>query len=398
MRRFGRLAAMVLFVLSVGASASAEQRVHTVAKGQTLSGIAHRYGVATAELRRSNNISRGAIIRVGQKLVIPDASGAGRSGSHHSQSTSRTASDRHRHHVVAPGHTLGKIAKRYHVGIESICRANGIRRSDVLKPGQTLLIPNSDDDPIIDSPPGAQDDDSDDSGRSSGTLDATGMGTLDVPGAGPVYYFTPVGPGRLTMRPVLVYVHSRGGHPERDCRRWAHIARRYGWLVCPSGPVAHNDGRAWNNNWPSGRHAVMGAILALRKRYGRRVQLYGNTLIGFSEGAYVAMNIGVREPHTFNRWLILGADTSYWGGSGLEALKDARRRVRRVVLITGEHDQVVDDTREVASWLEHAKVPIRLQTPDSLAHELALERMPNLYESAIRWLNLADARPRSAKR
>ena len=131
----------------------------------------------------------------------------------------------------------------------------------------------------------------------------------------------------------------------------------------------------------------MGAIHSLRDKYGRRIQLFGNTLIGFSEGAFVAMNVGVREPKTFNRWLILGADTSYWGGSGLEALKDAKERVRRVVLITGGRDQVVDDTRKVAEWLSRARVPIRVQTPGDLAHEVALDRMPGLYESALKWLD-----------
>jgi predicted esterase len=139
----------------------------------------------------------------------------------------------------------------------------------------------------------------------------------------------------------------------------------------------------------------MGAIHALRDRFGRRIQLFGNTLIGFSEGAFVAMNVGVREPKTFNRWLILGADTSYWGGSGLEALQDARNRVRRVVLITGGRDQVVDDTRKVAEWLSRARVPIKIQTPEDLAHEVALDRMPGLYENALRWLD-RGGQPRAA--
>ena len=78
--------------------------------------------------------------------------------------------------------------------------------------------------------------------------------------------------------------------------------------------MPYGDGRAWDNNWPSAHHATMAAISALRDKYGRRVQLWGNTLIGFSEGAYAAMNVGVREPRTFNRWLILAASSKYWGG------------------------------------------------------------------------------------
>jgi len=313
---------------------------------------------------------------------VPNVSRAAAAPTEHH--TKATTPERQKH-VVGQGHTIGKIAHRYHLREDSILRANGLRRADRLKLGQTLVIPSSDDDPIIEE--GALLEPSQVGKRQASEGDKTGMLELSVPGAGPVYYYEPVGPGRQSMRPVLVYLHGRGGDAEQDCHKWAPIARRFGWLVCPSGPVAHNSGRSWNNSWPSGQHAVMGAIHSLRDKYGRRIQLFGNTLIGFSEGAFVAMNVGVREPKTFNRWLILGADTSYWGGSGLEALKDAKERVRRVVLITGGRDQVVDDTRKVAEWLSRARVPIRVQTPGDLAHEVALDRMPGLYESALKWLD-----------
>jgi len=292
-----------------------------------------------------------------------------------------------RTHAVGDGQTLGKIAKRYHIKIESLCGANGIRRNERLKLGQELTIPNGDDDPIIEEGPPPGSDERDSSDRHSDHGDSNAMQELSVPGAGPVYYYEPTGTGRLSMRPIVVYLHGRGGDAQADCRRWARVARRFGWLLCPSGPTPHNAGRSWNNNWVSGQHAVMGAVQALRNQYGRRVQLYGNTLVGFSEGAYVAMNVGVRQPRTFNRWMILGADVSYWGGSGLEALKDAKSKVRRVVLITGGMDMVVDDTRTVAGWLEKEGVPLRIQTPGTLAHEVALERMTGMYESGLRWLD-----------
>jgi predicted esterase len=156
--------------------------------------------------------------------------------------------------------------------------------------------------------------------------------------------------------------------------------------VCPSGPNAHGSGRDWGNNWAAARNVAMGAVNALRGKYGRRIQLYGNTLIGFSEGAFVAMNIGVREPRTFNRWLILAASDRYWGGAGVEELKSARARVRRVYLITGEQDGVVDDTRQVREWLRKYGVPTHITVPTGIGHELALEEKPELYRMALVWL------------
>jgi len=317
-------------------------------------------------------------------------------------------------HVVASGQTLGRIADRYNVTIAALCEANGLQRRAPLKVGLKLRIPEGKDAVVGEESDGTDPSESaspsvgsgrakaggDENGREidkSDTLLPGGMHVVTPPGAAPAYYFEPTGPGRHSMRPILVYLHARGGHPEKDCQRWAPVARRLGWLVCPTGPAAYGDGRAWDNNWPSAHTATMSAIQVLRKKYGRRVQLYGNTLIGFSEGAYAAMNVGVREPHVFNRWLILAATDHYWGGPGLEALQTAKERVRRVFLITGEHDGVIDGTHQVEDWLARAGVDTRVVTPGDMGHELALDRKPELYHQALAWLDRGERNKKNRK-
>lgn len=293
----------------------------------------------------------------------------------HAQGAQRT-------HVVAKGQTLGHIAKRYHVTIKELCEANHIRRRDKIRPGQKLIVPDPGD------PADAHHDGDHRTSDHHSTRLPGGLRELDVPDAPPAYYYPPVGRGHLGLRPVIMYLHGRGGHPDQACRRWAHVARRFGWVVCPSGPEDRGDGaRGWNNNWADGQRIVMATLHALRKKYGRRVQLYGNTLIGFSEGAFVAMNVGVREPHTFNRWLILAADNDYWGAAGLEALQRDHARLRRVYLITGEQDGTYDGTKQVKAWLRHAGVPTIVKTPKDMGHEVALDHKPWMYRSALRWLD-----------
>jgi predicted esterase/LysM repeat protein len=326
-------------------------------------------------------------------------------------------------HVVSAGQTLGRIADRYNVTIAALCEANGITRHSPLKIGLKLRIPEGKDavvgeqsdapdstdsagatddkSPTDDSAPKATGDHTKSESKSdedkSDMLLPGGMHVITPPGVAPAYYFEPTGPGRHGMRPILIYLHGRGGHPDKDCQRWAPVARRLGWLVCPSGPSAYGDGRAWDNNWPSAHSATMAAIQVLRKKYGRRVQLYGNTLIGFSEGAYAAMNVGVREPHVFNRWLILAATDRYWGGPGLDALQTAKERVRRVFLITGEHDGVIDGTHQVEDWLGRAGVDTRVVTPNDMGHELALDRKPELYHGALAWLDRGDPKTKKTR-
>ena len=301
-------------------------------------------------------------------------------------------------HVVSSGHTLGKIAKRYHVTIAALCNANGIQRTDPIRPGQKLVIPDKSDKDgskarhvreqreqkaklAPDDSPKRQ------SASPAAQGGASGMQVLKVPGVGNAYYYEPTGPGRLSLRPVLMYLHGRGGHPERDCRRWAQVARPLGWLVCPSGPGAAGAGRGWNNSWLTAHTAAMRTLSALRNKYGRRVQLYGNTLIGFSEGAYAAMNVGVREPKAFNRWLILAANSTYWGPLGRQGLKSSRSRLKKVYLITGEKDGVIQGTRDVREILKQAKISTRITTPGDMGHELKLEAKRELYRAALVWLN-----------
>lgn len=49
--------------------------IHTVKRGDTLSGLAQRYGTSVTALKRSNNLSSD-LIQIGQKLIIPTQAAA----------------------------------------------------------------------------------------------------------------------------------------------------------------------------------------------------------------------------------------------------------------------------------------------------------------------------------
>jgi LysM repeat protein/predicted esterase len=357
-------------------SASAAGREHVVQDGQTLGGIARSHGVALSALARANNMSDNDTLRVGQRLSIPKAGEPVRSSQ--------------RMHTVVSGNTLGGIAKRYGVTIELLLEANRIRRNAPLRIGQKLAIPGEkrtspsaaespaasepSEPPVAPAPPSA-------------TTSSSGMQRLPLPGAQAAYYYEPTGAGRLTLRPVLVYMHGRGARPAEYCQRWARVVRNFGWLVCPVGPEDRGGGqRGWGNDWGVGRRLATAAVNALRKKYGRRVQLYGNTIMGFSEGAFIAMNVGLHEPRVFNRWLILAADDEYWGPVALAALDRHRGHIRRVYLITGRRDQVYEQTQQVKKWLQRAGVAVRMSAPKDMGHTVALESKPAMYRAALHWL------------
>ena len=208
---------------------------------------------------------------------------------------------------------------------------------------------------------------------------------LTVPSAPDAFYYKPrAGRG---IKPVLMYLHGRGANVLENCRNWAKVGRRFGWVVCPQGPEDRGNGtRGWNNG------AVMGGVIAkatlgaLRAKYKRRVQLRGNVMIGFSEGAFVAMQVALRDPGTWNRWLILAANDQYWLGDGRQVLHANRPKIKRVYLFTGESDEVAPNTRRVADILKGEKVRFKVKIAPGMGHEVPPDRMVTNYRRPLAWL------------
>jgi LysM repeat protein len=114
-----------------GSDAAPTVEYHVVARGETLSSIAARYGLTVRRLAEANGIIDTSTIYVGTRLalsgtafVAPGASGSGPST-----------------HTVAAGETLSSIARRYGVGVGEIAAANGIADPNRIRIGQTLTIP-----------------------------------------------------------------------------------------------------------------------------------------------------------------------------------------------------------------------------------------------------------------
>jgi predicted esterase len=210
---------------------------------------------------------------------------------------------------------------------------------------------------------------------------------LEVPGASDAFYFKPRAKG---PKPILMYLHGRGGNPAEDCRKWAKVASQFGWVVCPAGPGdSGGGGRTWSNGAPEAQKIIDGTVQALRAKYKGKVQRQGNILIGFSEGAFIAMQVGLKDQSTWTKWLILGASDQYWGGDVTEALDADKRKVRRVYLLTGENDGVAQNTVRVGDTLKKNKVPVKVKLVPGMGHEVPSDRMVSTYRRPLAWLAAA---------
>ena len=102
----------------------------TVKPGDTISGLADRYGVSVNSLLKANGIRDSNHVEVGQTLRLPSgargvvSAGQGR-------------------HSVQSGDTLGGIAAQYRVSERDLIAINNLPSADHVEVGQTLKLPTS---------------------------------------------------------------------------------------------------------------------------------------------------------------------------------------------------------------------------------------------------------------
>lgn len=105
---------------------------YTVVGGDTLSGIAAKFGTDYKTLAAINGIADPNKIFPGQVLRL---NGAGSNGN---QGTASSGS-----YTVVPGDTLSGIAQRYNTTYQNLAAINGIANPNLIKAGQVLKVPGA---------------------------------------------------------------------------------------------------------------------------------------------------------------------------------------------------------------------------------------------------------------
>lgn len=102
-----------------------EVKTYIVQSGDTLYGIASRYGISVNTLKNYNNLTSNTL-SIGQKLNIP--------------TTSETTSSRYLEYVVKKGDSLYSIASKYNTTVNDLMKLNNLNTS-LLNIGMVLKIP-----------------------------------------------------------------------------------------------------------------------------------------------------------------------------------------------------------------------------------------------------------------
>lgn len=116
---------------SRGAARTASRPVVTyvVKSGDTLSEIAHRAGITLRSLLAANHLRATDVIRPGQRLVLPGVAAP------------KAPKPKPVVYVVRAGDTVSGIALRYRITVAAIVKANRLGPQAVIRPGQKLVLP-----------------------------------------------------------------------------------------------------------------------------------------------------------------------------------------------------------------------------------------------------------------
>lgn len=176
-------------------AAAAAGTPYRVVAGDTLSGIAARFGTSTAALASVNNIANPNVIYAGQLIVIPGAA---------AQTTAGSSS-----YTVVSGDTLSGIAARFGTSVGALASANHISDPNFIYPGEVLALGGSATATLTSAPAAAS--------ASSGTATSapTSAGQVAAQVAldqvGKPYQWAGAGPSSYDCSGLVMYAWARAG-------------------------------------------------------------------------------------------------------------------------------------------------------------------------------------------
>jgi len=146
---YGKYVSLEPFYQKIASSEKFNRQIrskyYTVRRGDTLSGLALRFGTSVRKLKLRNGIGRRNRIYVGKVLKLPSKKGRKQlyTVAKAKFTTNKTVTSNTGSYRVRRNDNLTKIAKRFNTDTASLVRLNGMKNPNSLYPGQTLVVPET---------------------------------------------------------------------------------------------------------------------------------------------------------------------------------------------------------------------------------------------------------------
>jgi predicted esterase len=190
-------------------------------------------------------------------------------------------------------------------------------------------------------------------------------------------------------RPAIVYLHGMWASPEDSCGYFAHAATPFGFLVCPRGNAPLGSGRMWTGTYATVAPQVHAALDAARGLApGKLDRKAHGTLMGFSNGAYFAVEVACSEPDRWTGLVLLSMRLD------LDVARLKAAGVRRIVLGAGEKDAAHDAMQSLAQRTDADGLPTRFVSLGDVGHQFPPDVDARMCD-AIAWVR--EASPSACK-
>jgi len=175
---------------------------------------------------------------------------------------------------------------------------------------------------------------------------------------------------------TVVYLHGIHGRAENGCPWLRDGASELGWLVCPeANEHLANDTFSW-----AGTPAEQRAVVA---RAERAAQAQGadadsaSVLVGFSQGAFVALDLVHGGLGRYRGLVLIGADVA-----PSRAMLDAAG-VARLVLAAGDLDGASGPMRRAAEHLRREGMDVRFVSLGRIGHSYETTEKEGLRDAIV---------------
>lgn len=102
-------------------------KVYQVQNEDTLASVASKLGISVTNLASLNGLMVSAVLVPGQYIIIPNNSG----------------NEYFDMYLIQKGDTIYELARKYNTDPSSLLRLNGLSNTDIIYPGDEILVPKS---------------------------------------------------------------------------------------------------------------------------------------------------------------------------------------------------------------------------------------------------------------
>ena len=181
-------------------------------------------------------------------------------------------------------------------------------------------------------------------------------------------------------RPMTIVLHGMCSEPERICAHFSPLVSERQWLICPR---ARGRCPGGGSIWPRKsfeRDIELGIERVRALHPGELDDSAGRTLIGFSLGAFRALDLAHAAQGQYPRVLLIGAKIEP------DPARLRRAGVKRLLLSAGDWDMMNAHMQRRTRALRRAGFPATFLGLGPVGHAFPAD-FPLLLERALEWLD-----------